>query len=138
MSAASTLPDLSIGELSARLGVSAHTLRYYERAGLLAVPRAEGSGVRRYSGREVEVLRFLLALRSTGLPIAAIRRYFELLAVGEHTAPERRALLVQHRQDVLARIQALTADLGAIERKIEWYDRQLPQTSKSQASKEQS
>ncbi|WP_293913622.1 MerR family transcriptional regulator [Deinococcus sp.] len=127
MSAASTVPDLSIGELSARLGVSAHTLR--ERAGLLAVPRT-GSGVRRYSAREVEVLRFLLALRSTGLPIAAIRRYVELAQAGEQTAPDCRALLVQHRQDVQGRLQALTADLGAIERRIEWYDRQLPGSSK--------
>lgn len=130
MSAASTVPDLSIGELSARLGVSAHTL--HERAGLLAVPRVEGSGVRRYSAREVEVLRFLLALRSTGLPIASIRRYVELAQVGEQTAPDRRALLVQHRQDVQGRLQALTADLGAIEKKIAWYDRQLPGSSKEQ------
>ncbi|GAA4004773.1 MerR family transcriptional regulator [Deinococcus rubellus] len=114
-------PMLSIGEVAARLGVSVHTLRYYERAGLLDVPRQE-SGVRRYSGREVELLRFLLALRATGMPIALIRRYIGLARLGEVSETERRALLVQHREDVLARMRALKTDLGAIERKIELYD----------------
>ncbi|WP_202630489.1 MerR family transcriptional regulator [Deinococcus alpinitundrae] len=112
---------LSIGEVAARLGVSVHTLRYYERAGLIDVPRQE-SGVRRYSGREIELLRFLLALRATGMPIALIRRYIGLARLGEVSEIERRALLVQHRGDVLARIEALNTDLGAIERKIELYD----------------
>lgn len=113
---------LGIGEVAARLDISVHTLRSYERTGLLDVPRQE-SGVRRYSGREVELLRFLLALRATGMPIAMIRRYTGLARTGEHTGPDRRALLMQHREDVLARMKALKTDLGAIERKIERYDR---------------
>ncbi len=112
---------LGIGEVAARLGVSVHTLRYYERAGLIDVPRQEG-GVRRYSGREVELLRFLLALRATGMPIALIRRYIGLARLGDTSETERRALLVEHRENVLARIEALGTDLGAIERKIERYD----------------
>ena len=116
---------LGIGEVATQLGVSVHTLRYYERAGLLDVPRAGPIGTRRYSGREVEILRFLLALRTTGMRVALMRRYVELARQGEATETERRALLVQHREEVLSKIKALKTDLGAIERKIEWYDRQV-------------
>ena len=112
----------SIREVAQQLGVSAHTLRYYEREGLLSVPRADSSQ-RRYGAREVELLRFLLALRGTGMPIALIRRYMALVYVGESTVTERRALLLEHQRAVTAQIAALQADLGAIGRKIALYDR---------------
>ncbi len=137
MSAVSTVPlappqrtvaGQSIGGVAAELGVSVHTLRYYERAGLLDVPRR--GGVRCYGPAETARLRFLLALRATGMPIALIRRYVELARQGEHTQNERRALLITHRGDVQARLAALGTDLGAIERKINLYDQQQDEQQK--------
>ncbi|GGQ97105.1 MerR family transcriptional regulator [Deinococcus ruber] len=125
-----TAPDAgiySIREVAQQLGVSAHTLRYYEREGLLSVPRAD-SLQRRYGAREVELLRFLLALRGTGMPIALMRRYMELAHAGESTVTERRALLTEHQRAVTAQISALQADLDAIGRKITLYDRMSGQS----------
>ncbi|ULH16859.1 MerR family transcriptional regulator [Deinococcus sp. KNUC1210] len=126
-----TAPDAeiySIREVAQQLGVSAHTLRYYERQGLLSVPRAD-SLQRRYGAREVELLRFLLALRGTGMPIALIRRYMQLAYAGEITVTERRALLTEHQRAVTAQISALQADLDAIGRKIALYDRMSGQAT---------
>jgi len=112
---------LSIGDAALRLGVSAHTLRYYERVGLLEVPRLS-STQRRYGPQELEWLRFLLALRATGMPMQLIRRYVDLVHTGENTVTERKGLLLEHQRAVEAQIAALHESLGAIERKIRWYD----------------
>ncbi len=109
--------SLSIREAAEVLSVSAHTLRYYERVGLLGVPRA-ASQHRRYSARELEALRFLLRLRATGMPIAAIRQYVTLAGQGESTTAQRTALLLAHRADVLAQMERLRGDLAAIEHKL--------------------
>ncbi len=113
---------LPIHEAAALLGVSAHTLRYYEREGLLTVPRAAG-GERRYTERELETLRFLLRLRGTAMGMAGLREYVAL-AQGDGTVAARRDLLLRHEGAVTARLEALQADLLAIRRKIETYDRQ--------------
>ena len=76
---------LSIAEASEATGLSAHTLRYYERAGLLEpVDRNEG-GHRRYRESDVEWVRFLTKLRATGMPIRDVRRYAELMKAGDGT-----------------------------------------------------
>lgn len=118
---------LSIGEAAQRLGVSVHTLRYYEREGLLNVPRTEQvqqarSAQRRYGESELELLRFLLALRATGMPMGLIRRYMALVRLGDGTVTERRELLVEHQRAVTAQIAALGNNLKAIEHKIGKYD----------------
>lgn len=113
---------LPIREAAAFLGVSAHTLRYYEREGLLTVPRAAG-GERRYTAGELETLRFLLHLRGTGMGMAGLREYVALARQGDGTVAARRALLVRHERAVTARMEDLQADLHAIRRKIEKYDR---------------
>lgn len=124
---------LPIQEAAALLGVSAHTLRYYEREGLLTVPRAAG-GERRYTERELEMLRFLLRLRGTGMGMAGLRDYVALARQGDGTVAARRELLVRHEQAVVARLEALQADLEAIRHKIEKYDRQhSPLTHKETA-----
>jgi DNA-binding transcriptional MerR regulator len=129
-----TPPDspagLSIGEAAQVLGVSVHTLRYYEREGLLSVPRLDAlralesrSAQRRYGHDELGLLRFLLALRATGMPMVLIRRYMALVRAGEQTVPERRQLLTEHERAVTEQIAVLGQNLKAIAAKIEKYDR---------------
>lgn len=120
---------LSIGEAALRLGVSVHTLRYYERDGLLNVPRLDRLGPqptrnaqRRYGESELELLRFLLALRATGMSMSLIRRYMALVRLGGGSVTERRELLVEHRLAVTAQVAALGKNLKAIETKIGKYD----------------
>nr|WP_156994285.1 MerR family transcriptional regulator [Pseudonocardia acaciae] len=108
--------------MAARTGLSADTLRYYEREGLIAPP-PRTNGRRRYSERDESWIRLVARLRNTGMPIARLRRYAELARAGEATTGERRELLLGHRQAVAARIAALQDDLKAIDDKIETYER---------------
>lgn len=107
--------------------LSTHTLRYYERAGLMRTPvdRASSSH-RRYSEDDVGWVIFLTRLRSTSMPIARIREYVELVRAGEATTADRLELLLRHRISVLAQLEELTASLAAIDYKITTYEEIVP------------
>ena len=107
-----------------RLGVSAHTLRYYERIGLVRVER-DASGRRRYDAASVRRLVFLTRMRTSGMPIRDLRRYIKLVEAGRDTVPERLSLLTEHRDDLRARIDELRLALSATEYKIAVYTREL-------------
>ena len=107
-----------------RLGVSVHTLRYYERIGLVRVER-DPSGRRRYDAASVRRLVFLTRMRTSGMPIRDLRRYVELVEAGRDTVPERLALLTEHREGLRARIDELRLALAATEYKIAAYTREL-------------
>src|SRR5215470_9897276 len=100
-------PDtgVTIAEAARLTGVSAHTLRYYERAGLVitAVDRTSG-GRRRYRELDLKWILICTKLRATGMPIRGIRRYAELVAAGPGNEAQRLALLEAHRADALARL----------------------------------
>jgi DNA-binding transcriptional MerR regulator len=111
---------LTIAEVAEKTGVSAHTLRYYERVGLLDVGRQAG-GHRRFSEHDVDRVVFIGRLRATAMPIRDIQRYFALVAGGPATEDERLGLLQAHRAAVRDRLRELEAALGAIEHKIARY-----------------
>ncbi|GAA2020288.1 MerR family transcriptional regulator [Nakamurella flavida] len=117
-----TAPGLSIADAAARSGLTTHTLRYYERDGLLLEPvgRAAG-GHRRYAERDLTWITLITRLRATGMPIRDIRAYAELVRAGAGTEPERLALLVAHRERVLAELAETTAHLSALDGKIALY-----------------
>ena len=96
---------LTIAQAAEESGLSAHTLRYWERAGLLAPITRNGSGHRRYAHEDLERIKFLTKLRATGMPIRQVRRYAELLSRGEETNEERLDLLEAHRKAVLAELE---------------------------------
>lgn len=113
---------ITIAEAAVRTGVSVHTLRYYERAGLVItdVSRTEG-GRRRYHRVDLDWIRVCTKLRAAGMPIRTIRRYAELVADGHGNEEERLALMEAHRADVTARIAELQQNLELIEHKIGVY-----------------
>jgi DNA-binding transcriptional MerR regulator len=112
----------TIAEVAALSGLSAHTLRYYERIGLLdPVARVHG-GQRRYDAKDLAWLAFLQRLRTTGMPIRDMKRYAELRRQGESTLAMRRALLEEHRDEVLERIAELQRDLATVTYKITNYE----------------
>ncbi|MHA6623079.1 MerR family transcriptional regulator [Pseudonocardia sp. DLS-67] len=111
---------LTIAEMAERTGVSAHTLRYYERIGLLSVAR-DAAGYRLYSTGDYARVVFLNRMRMTGMSIRDLQRYIALVAAGDVSVPERRELLVAHRDAVRAQIQELTFALQTVEFKIAAY-----------------
>jgi DNA-binding transcriptional MerR regulator len=113
---------LSIAEAARRTGVSAHTLRYYERAGLVVttVDRTSG-GRRRYREQDLNWITVCTKLRATGMPIKSIRRYAQLVSAGRGNEQERLALLEAHRAEVLAKLAELRENLKLIDHKIDVY-----------------
>ncbi|MBQ9917518.1 MAG: MerR family transcriptional regulator [Microbacterium sp.] len=111
--------------MSVATGVTAHTLRYYERAGLI-LPVARSSGnQRRYSVADVEWVRFLLRLRETGMPIARMREYAALRAEGPATTELRLRLLEAHHADLREQIARLRTHEQALVEKIATYAAEL-------------
>ena len=113
---------LSIAEAARRTGVSVHTLRYYERAGLVvtAVDRTAG-GRRRYHQLDLDWIVICTRLRATGMPIRTIRRYAELVSAGPGNEQERLALLEAHRAEVTAKLARTRENLKLIDHKIGVY-----------------
>jgi DNA-binding transcriptional MerR regulator len=113
---------LSIAEAARRTGVSVHTLRYYERAGLVvtAVDRTVG-GRRRYHQLDLDWIVICTRLRATGMPIRTIRRYAELVSAGPGNEQERLTLLEAHRAEVTAKLARTRENLKLIDHKIDVY-----------------
>lgn len=113
---------LSISEVAEATGLSTHTLRYYERAGLMLEPVGRASSThRRYSESDVNWVTFLTKLRSTAMPIAQVKEYVDLVKRGEDTSGDRMELLLRHRIAVLAQLDDITQSLAAIDKKIAIY-----------------
>jgi Predicted transcriptional regulators len=120
---------LNIQQMAQATGLSAHTLRYYERAGLMIehVGREKGNGYRTYSSQDVAWIEFLKRLRATGMPICDIRRYTDLLRQGEQTLPERLQLLKEHQSRVEEHLKEVERHLAVIRFKVASYEHLHPQ-----------
>ncbi|HEX7737827.1 MAG TPA: MerR family transcriptional regulator [Ktedonobacteraceae bacterium] len=116
--------SLTIQQMAQVTGLSAHTLRYYERAGLMQqrVERDHSSGYRAYTRRDVNWIRFIKRLRATGMPIRDVQHYTELLRQGDETTSARMELLRKHRQRVEQHLSEVEQHLSAINYKIALYE----------------
>jgi DNA-binding transcriptional MerR regulator len=113
--------EMTIAQAAEEAGVSVHTLRYYERAGLLAPIDRNGSGHRRFTPEDVEWVVVCTKFRATGMPIRRLREYAELVRQGEGNEAERLALLEAHREDVRAQLREVRRNLELIDYKIDLY-----------------
>ena len=116
---------MKVGEVAEAVGLTVHTLRWYEQEGLVEPIERDSAGRRRYSESDLGWLRLLIRLRATGMPVREMRRYAELVRAGDHTLGDRLALFVEHRERVLARIDELQQDLAMLDLKISLYGAQL-------------
>jgi len=120
----------SIGEAAAKCGLTPHTLRWYERIGLLATIERGGDGRRRFSDRDLDWLSVLIKLRATGMPVRDMQRYAELVRSGAGEA-ERLELLKRHREEVRRALASQRECLKLLDAKISYYSSCLaaPQTT---------
>lgn len=116
-----TSHDISIGTLSRLSGISADTLRFYEKQGILRPVARAGSGHRRYRQQDLLWLEFVVRLKRTGMPLAQIRQYADLRAEGDGTLQARLAMLELHRERLAATIDELNASASALADKIAVY-----------------
>lgn len=116
---------MTIAEASRKYGISADTLRYYERVGIIPrVPRTK-SGIRDYDETSCGWIELTKCLRSAGVQIEALIQYSALFQRGEETVGERKALLEEQRRQLLERREDIQRSLDRLTKKIESYDQLL-------------
>jgi DNA-binding transcriptional MerR regulator len=112
--------EWNIATTAAHLGVSPHTLRYYERIGLVRVPR-DAAGHRRYDAPAVRRLVFITRMRISGMSISDLHHYVDLADAGQDSVSERMDILLEHRDTLRSQIAQLQLSLAATEYKIATY-----------------
>ena len=119
----------TISQMAELFDVKPHTLRFYEKEGILHPERTE-SGSRLYSEEMKTQMEMAMCLKSTGMSLKDIRRYFNLVKAGDDTLEQRLEIFVAHRQQVQAEIEVLQKNLAKIEHKIEWCQNVLAEKQK--------
>ncbi|MFE4243657.1 MULTISPECIES: MerR family transcriptional regulator [Peribacillus] len=114
----------SIGEFSKIVGLSDHTLRFYEKEGLIKVNRDENN-VRVYSDENKLWIESLLHLKNTGMPLKDMKQFAMWGHVGDATMEERLALLKNHRKKVVEDLEKLRRSLEHLDNKITFYENEL-------------
>jgi len=115
--------SLTIAEAAEQTGLTAHTLRYYERDGLMRTAvRRSASGHRAYDEADLAWITLIAKLRATGMPIRDVKQYAALVRAGAGNEAERLDLLKAHRQRVLQQLDEVRSHLGAIDYKIDLYE----------------
>ncbi|MGA9287139.1 MAG: MerR family transcriptional regulator [Anaerobacillus sp.] len=110
----------SISEIAEKVDISAHTLRYYEKEGIIN-PLRNDSGVRQFDEQHLLWLQFVKKLRETQMPVSQIKEYTRLFIEGEHTANARLNLLEEHQQFIRDQIDTLLATDDMLTKKISTY-----------------
>jgi DNA-binding transcriptional MerR regulator len=124
---------LTIGQVADRTGLSVHTLRFYEREGLMPAAVQRGpDGRRSYTEDDMEWLQICATFRASGMPLATIRRYTGLVRQGTGNEAERLALLREHELRVTNQIDELTRCLDMISYKVKVYSEHLAEGTAAQ------
>ena len=111
----------SIDDAAERSGLSKHTLRYYEREGLLPPVGKALNGHRRYTDDGLGWMRMLVLLRASGMPIREMKEFMRLTREGDHTVADRVAVLAGVRAGLVARMAADREHLAYLDRKLDYY-----------------
>lgn len=114
---------LTIQQVAKTTGLTTHTLRYYERIGLIHPINREENTRRCYTVDDIGWIEFLLKLRATGMSIKDMQRYAELQRQGDETLPERVQMLKTLRDNVEAKIHELNENLSLVSYKIDYYSK---------------
>lgn len=113
---------MRIAEVAQQFDISADTLRYYERIGLLRPVARSASGIREYGESDLARIEFIKCLRGAGVSIEALTAYMRLLDEGDGTLAERKAILEQQRGLIQQRIDEMQAGLARLDYKIAHYE----------------
>ena len=115
----------SIHEVCERTGLTAHTLRYYEKEKLLPSVGRSAGGFRQYTDEDMESLTMICCLKNTGMSLQDIARFMELTREGDQTLRQRCELLKRHRERVLERMEEMQRHLEKVSCKVEYFSRKL-------------
>lgn len=121
---------MTIAEVSKKYDISQDTLRYYERIGLIPpVPRTKG-GIRDYDEVSCGWIEMMKCMRSAGVQIEALTEYVSLFQQGDETLEARKAILIDQREQLKARMAQMQASLDRLNSKIEHYEQIMVKAEK--------
>lgn len=113
---------MKISEVSEQYKISADTLRYYERIGLIPPVNRTESGIRDYNDLDIRRVEFVKCMRSAGLPIEVLIEYYRLVQQGEETIEKRKRILRDQRKQLVAKIEEIQKTINIVDHKLEVYD----------------
>ena len=116
---------MTIAEVSRKYEISADTLRYYERIGLIPPVARTKSGLRDYDEESCGWVELMKCMRAAGVQIEALIEYVALFQQGDDTIDARKALLIEQREQLLARMEDMQKSLDRLNMKIERYEQGL-------------
>ncbi len=116
---------MNVKEFSARAGISAHTLRYYDRVGVLGRVKRRSNGHRYFNEKDIEWIAFVQRLKDTGMPLMQIQQYAQLREAGESTLQARYELLRVHAEQLEQQLAVQQQHMSKLAQKLRWYDDQL-------------
>lgn len=116
---------MTITEVGKKYGLTPDTLRYYERIGLIPRVGRTIGGVRDYQEENCRWIQFIKCMRSAGLPVETLTQYVRLFEQGDETFDARKALLIEQRDALAARMRDMQATLDRLNLKIERYEKTI-------------
>lgn len=117
--------EYTIGQVAKRIGVTAHTLRFYDKEGLLPNVRKNSAGIRRFSEEDLNWLGVLECLKSTGLQLKEIKHYLDLCRQGKASLQERMEIFLKQKKRIEEQIAGLQQNMEKIKFKIKYYEAAL-------------
>ncbi len=114
--------EYTISQAAEKMHLTAHTLRYYDKEGLLPFVTRTDGGIRHFTDSDVEWLSVICCLKGTGMPVKKIKEYIDLCMQGDETLEARRQIFIKQREEVLNKINQLTRYLEKVDYKIKHYD----------------
>lgn len=116
--------EYSIKEISEIVGLPTHTLRYYEKEGLIPFIKRDANGNRVYDEKNLGWMDLIMCLRKTDIPLSELREIVELADVGDETIPDRVTILENHRKKMIVKQEELATAFSKIDEKIEYFNNQ--------------
>lgn len=121
---------MKIQEVSEKFSLSTDTLRYYERIGLIPTVHRTESGIRDYTEEDMRRVDFVKCMRSAGLPVEVLIDYMALVQKGDSTIATRKEILLEQREQLIARIEEMQKTLEILNYKIQVFDGKLLEAEK--------
>ena len=116
---------MTIAEVAKKYGLTPDTLRYYERVGLLANVRRTSGGIRDYSDEDCRWVEYIKCMRAAGVSIEPLIEYVKLFHEGAATIPARKKLLLEQREQIVARISEMNEVLAKLDWKLDGYEERM-------------
>jgi DNA-binding transcriptional MerR regulator len=116
---------VTITEVAKQYGLTADTLRYYERVGLLPNVRRTAGGIRDYSEEDCRWVEYIKCMRSAGVSVETLIEYVKLFHQGAETIPARKKLLLEQREQIVARINEMNDVLAKLDWKLDGYEERM-------------